>query len=833
MRTRIQATNLEVLKKEVEREAASRDSDALIELARLASYMMPAAIRHAMKRSLELDGAPAVGQEPSSEDLVWAARIMEAAYGAATADHSFQALLGFYQGLSPSQRSQKRNLDQSFQDLYQRHRNGDLAAAMRGSDDLARAYANLRDYWQVANVHHLRGNTLIYSKADFQAAGIEYGKMLEIAQRLDSPDLVSKARGALALAYAEQKKFDDGLRCAEELRNNAEKYHQDSWQSYAGLILGDLYRQLGRLDQSLRELTTALRFAYRLQDEGVLIDTLENLGRVLDRLGRLEDARGCYREALEQQKNFLRGQTAQTMSAITTRRLNLIYEEGALTLRMGDLAAAEALFQEGLMYVPEGMHELAARNRLGLARVYLSRKRIHEAESMLAGIDASGQYPEINWQARYLRGELMEEAGDHAGALLSLQQAIQVLEQMRRNIKLGDLRQSFLTDRFAPYRAIVAILWQSANDARRALEFVDRAKSMTLKEQLKLQDPPPAEPLSPHDRATANNSHPMSVLEYFFIKDQLLIFADTQGQVQVVAQKITARDLDLQVHEYLQSITRNDLPAFTSLSRQLFAELIAPIQRELMAGNPETLVILPDGPLHLLPFAGLQDDRGRFLIEKAALAVAPSSSILRHCLKLGQGRDSADPSILLIDGSANLPNARAELADLLKLYTGNARLLAPEDQSASGQAAGYSEIIHFAGHSAIRQDKPVLMIQAAPVEAYLDSTAISAWKLPRARLIYLAGCSTGIGPVAEGETPWGLVPAFLNAGAPAIIVSLLPVDDASTRVLTSRFYELLHQRAANAVALQKAQLALLDAARASGNLKPQSWIPYILVGNPQ
>ncbi len=833
LRTRIQATNSSAVEKEVNRTAASRDSDALKELARLAPSKMPAAIRSAMRRSLELDGAAAVGKGPSSEDLVWAARIMEAAYGDATGDHSFQALLGFYQGLSPSQRSLKRNLDQKFQDLFKQHRNGDLTAAMRGSDALAREYASLRDYWQVANIHHLSGNTLFYSKADFQAAGIEYGKMLEIAQRLASPDLASKARGALALAYAEQKKFDDGLRCAEELRTVAEKYHLDSWQAYAGLILGDLYQQLGRLDQSLREYTTALRFSYRLQDEGVLIDTLEHLGLALDRLGRLEDARSFYREALEQQKNFLQGQTAQTMPAITTRRLNLIYEEGTLALRMGNLVAAEALFQESLKSVPEGMHELAARNRLGLAQVYLSGKRIHEAESILAGIDASGQYPEINWQARYLRGELLEETGDHAGALLSLQQAIEVLEQMRRNIKLGDLRQSFLTDRFAPYRAIVAILWQSANDARRALDFVDRAKSMTLKEQLKLQDPPPAESLSRHDRATANNSRPMSVLEYFFIKDQLLIFADTQGRVQVVAQKIAARDLDLQVHEYLQSITRNDLPAFTSLSRQLFAELIAPIQKEIMAGNPETLAILPDGPLHLLPFAGLQDDGGRFLIEKAAIAVAPSSSILRHCLELGRGRNSADPSILLIDGSANLPNARAELAGLLKLYTGNARLLAPEDPRAGGQAAGNSEIIHFAGHSALRQDKPVLMLQAAPVEAYLDSAAISAWKLPRARLVYLAGCSTGIGPVAEGETPWGLVPAFLNAGAPAIIASLLPVDDASTRILTSRFYELLHQRATNAVALQKAQLALLDAARASGNLKPQSWIPYILVGNPQ
>jgi CHAT domain-containing protein len=270
-----------------------------------------------------------------------------------------------------------------------------------------------------------------------------------------------------------------------------------------------------------------------------------------------------------------------------------------------------------------------------------------------------------------------------------------------------------------------------------------------------------------------------------------------------------------------------------TLSRQLYAELIAPIQSDLAAAKPDTLMILPDGPLHLLPFAGLQDERGQFLIERASIAVAPSRSVLRHCVDLGLGRNSINPSVLLIDGSANLANARAELEFLLKLRGSNARLLSPADMRTGGQEAASSEVIHFAGHSAIRQGKPVLMLKGPPAEVYLDDAAINAWQLPRARLVYLAGCSTGIGPLREGESPWGLVPAFLKAGAPAIITSLLPVDDASTQVLTSRFYEMLQGNATNAGALQKAQLALLATARSTGNLKPQTWVPYILVGNPR
>jgi CHAT domain-containing protein len=66
------------------------------------------------------------------------------------------------------------------------------------------------------------------------------------------------------------------------------------------------------------------------------------------------------------------------------------------------------------------------------------------------------------------------------------------------------------------------------------------------------------------------------------------------------------------------------------------------------------------------------------------------------------------------------------------------------------------------------------MLDPVPHPAYLDSKTIASWHLRKNRLVTLAGCETGVGPQAEGETPWGLIPAFLEAGAPALIVSLLP-----------------------------------------------------------
>jgi CHAT domain-containing protein len=231
--------------------------------------------------------------------------------------------------------------------------------------------------------------------------------------------------------------------------------------------------------------------------------------------------------------------------------------------------------------------------------------------------------------------------------------------------------------------------------------------------------------------------------------------------------------------------------------------------------------------------AGPPPPQGRFLIEKIPITFAPSRSILRHCLVSDGKKVGKNFSVTLIDGSADLPSAQNELAFLSRLYGRNASILTPRDLSIFKQTVAMSEIIHFSGHSIEVQGKPALLLRASPNEIYLDCQAISDCKMPRAYLVNLSGCSTGTGPLSEGESPWGLIPAVLNAGAPAIIASLMPVDDVSTERLNYRFYELLQKGVSKAKALQKAQIGLLDSARSSSDIEPQSWIPYILVGNPR
>ncbi len=831
LRTRIKATQSSAVEDEVNRAARTRDRAALVELSRQAPYRIPHAIWWAMRRSLAGDKEPAKGGTPSSEDLHWAAETMESAYSETTGDHSFRAFIDFYDGLSPPDREFKKSLDRKFQSLVQLQQNGELNPVIIGSKSLEPQYEKIKDWWQLADLHHLLGNCLYLRKADFRGVEAEYREMYKIAGRLNMPEETAMALGGLAVIYSEQKKFDQSMASADQVRRLAERYKVESWQISAGITLGNQYLNLGHFQQAINEYSATLNLAYRLLDALEIIEALEYSGIAMDRLGRIQESGAYYRLAVIQLEEFLKNQVLRPTPELTARRLNLFFRQGDLALRNGDFAGAEALFQEGLKSA-SGMRELEARNRIGLSEVFLQTRRIREAESTLEPVMLSAgfsQYPEIGWKATFLKGRLLEETGHYQKALQSYKQSISILQQMRQQIKPEDMKQSFLIDRYDPFKSAGELIFRSPGQEQELMEFVDEAKSTTLKEQL--GPVTSAVERQPESRKLLEQS--FAIIEYFFMRDRLLILATNKGKTLAIARDLSSNELNSQVEKFLEYVRKNDSKNFSSMSKQLYRELIEPIENSAVTTTSEALVILPDGPLYLLPFAGLQDNAGRFLVEKTPIVFAPSRSVFRHCLSSYRGSVSASDGLLLIDGSAGLPNARDELAYISALYRKNALIRRAKDISTFAREAEEANILHFSGHAIIQQGQPALLLQKYPKEVYLDCQEIRKWKMPRSKLVNLAGCSTGIGPISDGESPWGLIPAFLDAGSPTILASLMEVDDASTSRLSCRFYDQLRKGVGIARALQSAQLALLDSTRTPSDARPQSWIPYILVGNPR
>ncbi|MCY3017936.1 MAG: serine/threonine-protein kinase, partial [Planctomycetota bacterium] len=167
----------------------------------------------------------------------------------------------------------------------------DVARSIALLEDFKRAHAS-RGPSDLAPVTELllqlegRRDRLTKRKADFEAAISEYNQMLEMGKQLNSPDLIAKALGCLAAAYYERRKFDEGLRCARDMKELAQAYRLDSWLAYSCFMLGNVLLQTGQNEQCLREYTTALRVAWPLLDEHVIAGSLQFVGDAMSRLGR-------------------------------------------------------------------------------------------------------------------------------------------------------------------------------------------------------------------------------------------------------------------------------------------------------------------------------------------------------------------------------------------------------------------------------------------------------------------------------------------------------------------------------------------------------------------
>jgi CHAT domain-containing protein len=843
LKTRILMNRSEMIDKEVYRAAKARDAPALAALVRAAPFKILPTIRSIIIDTVAIEGQARPAGEPDSEDLVWAAGMLSSGYSVVTGDNGQSRLLAFYRDLTPSQKAIKRDLDSRLEQLIQVYHKGDPGSCLVRSEAIIRGFEKIGDYWELVRAHQLRGNSSLYLNADYKAAKDEYNQMLRCAEISSDPDLVGRSLSSLGSAFLQRHKYDDAIACFSKLRNLAEAHRMENWSAFASRSLGSAYLTLNQLDESQRQYSNTLAPAYRQWDSETLMTTLESLGEISERSGRYEESGKFYKEAQDWLSGMISQGFIQTSPEVESRRRALLNKQGYLALTRRDLAASEARFKEALKPSLDGMREQEARSRIGLAQTYLEGKRYAEANAeadAVLGIVAKGEFPELDWQVHSIKGFLLKQEGNRVEALNQFQRAQGILERMRTNIASADLRQSFFARRFDPFREAAPILYQLHQDSKPALKQVDRAKGMTLREYLSTNATPLGPERSiPHWATGGDGSRQlppgMVTLEYFLSSDQILAFVSGLNGTKSFSLDISPSELTQTIRQYLASIQRNDGRTFDALSRTLHRQLIEPVQSDLESQHVDVLVILPDGPLHLLPFAGLRDSSETILLERYALSYAPSWSTLQYCLAMNRLKKiSRESPVLLMDGTANLPGASQELAHVAQIFPVSNRLVGALDIQALDLMAGDYEILHFSGHSDIYRGRPRLVFPGPRGEVHLESSMIENWKLKSDRLVSLLGCSTGIGPVFDGESPWGLVPAFLSAGAPALLLSLTPIEDATSAKLVQQFYELLARgNVSKAAALRQAQLSLLQNPGPEAQARPGMWVPFVLVGDPR
>jgi CHAT domain-containing protein len=251
------------------------------------------------------------------------------------------------------------------------------------------------------------------------------------------------------------------------------------------------------------------------------------------------------------------------------------------------------------------------------------------------------------------------------------------------------------------------------------------------------------------------------------------------------------------------------------------------------------LSIIPDGPLHWVPFEALLTRQApganlrnaAYLLRQQPLRYAWSLAVLAQQQQM---RSQAEGYLLaLAPGFAQGERGLAPLgASGEEWPTRNATALLAQSadlQHFNALAAGH-RILHFSTHAfadTAQGQAPRIELHDQPL--WLPELYALALQ---ADLVVLSACQTGLGQTQRGEGVMSLARAFAQAGAASVLSSLWSVNDRSTQRLLRHFYRQLGANAPVASALRDAKLAYLDDPQVgTATQTPYFWAGLVLVGD--
>lgn len=274
--------------------------------------------------------------------------------------------------------------------------------------------------------------------------------------------------------------------------------------------------------------------------------------------------------------------------------------------------------------------------------------------------------------------------------------------------------------------------------------------------------------------------------------------------------------------------------------RTLYDVIFGPIIDRLQGGE---IVIVPEGPLCLAPFAAFVDPDGRFLCESFRIRVIPSLTSLKLIAQGDHSESGAllvgDPwvqDVMIREGRpilGQLPFAKIEVEMIGRLLnispvTGTAATKATVLHYLSSVA-----LIHIAAHAKTYTGEialapgPIIPSQMPREEDFLLTMAEILTVQVRAQLVVLSCCHSAQGEIrAEGVV--GIARSFLAAGARSVLVSLWAIDDEATLEFMKGFYRHLVEGRSASEALNRAMRCLGETDKFSD---VRHWAPFVLIGD--
>jgi len=314
--------------------------------------------------------------------------------------------------------------------------------------------------------------------------------------------------------------------------------------------------------------------------------------------------------------------------------------------------------------------------------------------------------------------------------------------------------------------------------------------------------------------------------------------------------------------------------------RALYSLLIAPIAHVLLPDETQSssaseLLIIPHHDLFDVPWAALRDAHGLYLVESFTIRCAPSLRVARDAamaVLVGTAANARLPAVVVgnpipnsMGDKGSLPGAKKEALFVAKMLCNSANAAVASEMVHSDnslmsakdvliprivsetQSAGFdgvrllleegalkatvlstlqgAKLVHLACHADVRTNSLLLSHQEDCITGDLSMEEVQTHlKLAPGATVVLSACNTGQG-VIMGEGVVGLSRGFLFAGAGAVVSSLWPVDDNSTKTLFSSYYTHFQNGSSSAQALRLSMCEMI-----SDDYTPYDWAAFLVTG---
>jgi tetratricopeptide (TPR) repeat protein/CHAT domain-containing protein len=587
------------------------------------------------------------------------------------------------------------------------------------------------------------------------------------------------------------------------------------------------------------------------------LDTLDNLGDLYAEMGDLDRARGILERTLAARK----------------AALGELHPDYALTLR-----------QRGMLHLAEGEHvksETALAEALGIKcrHADVTSAVLNQRQSLTVQSDVRfflSDYVAAALAARVAPGRLHEVVLRTRGVVAN--------RQFEQRLARDEPGLAGLLERLRLARAGLARLQAGAPSPAGAKEWEDRFRELEAQRDAletalaqrsvvyRWQRQLSSDRLR---KALPKRAALVEFLEYdhrsarpdkkgWTSERRLLAFVVRPGHKVALLPLGKARPVSEAVAAWYRPFRsvppgRLDEKAAQELRRRVWKPLEA-----VLAGF-ETVLVVPDGALCILPLAALPGSKpGTYLIEERSIAQLASA---RQLLEVAQEGPSPAEGLLALGGLAYgdeprgadvrrglqqwpvLPGTRLEVDRIVAVYrkafprTAAPRLLSGGDGNKvrlQRELAGTKDrprprYLHLATHG-FRLEPPkgpttalrtrtyllavrnplllsgiVLSAANRDPDGILTGEEVRGLDLRGTDLVVLSACKTGLGAVDSTEGVLGLQRAFHLAGARTTVASLWSVSDPATSVLMEQLYQRLWsgRKVSKLEALRQAQLYVL------------------------